>query len=83
MEKKLIEWSRKVRLNKKKLDRDMFDCLIKNILSRLEKDGYEKTFNYLKENYEKGKGNRMVGVILLRNNSKQIKDKLWSLEREK
>lgn len=79
---KLKEWAEKIRINKKGLDKEMFDELIKQTVNKLEKEGYQKTFSFLNEHYIKGQGNRMNGVILLTNNSKQIKDKLWSISRK-
>lgn len=82
MIEELKEWAKKVSLNKKSLDKQMFDDLFKLILIKLEKEGYEKTYLYLDENYTKGRNGKMVGVRLLSNNSKLIQDKLWSLNRK-
>ena len=78
----LEEWIEKVSNNKRGLDKQMFDDLMKNVYFRLEKNGYEHTFNWLKENYEKGIQHKMVGVVLLAQNSKIVKDKLWSLNKQ-
>ena len=84
MEKKeLNEWANKVSLNKKGLDKTMFNELVLATISRFEKEGYKETWDWLNDNYIKGEGNLMNGVILLRNNSKQIRDKLWSLNKNK
>jgi len=84
MEKKeLNEWANKVSLNKKGLDKTMFNELVLATISRFEKEGYKRTWDWLNDNYIKGEGNLMNGVILLRNNSKQIRDKLWSLNKNK
>jgi len=77
----LKEWADKVSSNKEGLDKEMFDEIIKRTIRQLKESGYEKTMSKLKEDCVKGKGNMMCGVILLRNNSKQIKDKLWGLNK--
>lgn len=83
MIEELKAWAEKARLNKKGLDKKIFDDIMKIVLSRLEKEGYKPTFDYLQDNCIKGQDSRMNGVILLRNNSKLIKDKMWSLNRQK
>ena len=82
-QKGLTDWANKVSKNKKGLDKEIFDGLIKIVLPRLERDGYTKTYNYLNEKCVKsgGRNDMMAGVILLRNNSKTIKDKLWGLNK--
>jgi len=82
IEIELIGWAKKVSENKSNLDRGMFDDLMKLILVKLDKDGYDDTMRYLNKNYEGGTGSRMVGVHLFSTNSKQIKDKLWSLNKK-
>lgn len=78
----LLEWAKKVSSNKKDLDKTIFDELIKATITRLDNVGYHIAFDWLQEHYDKGERNLMNGVILLRNNSKQIKDKLWSLNQK-
>ena len=78
----LKEWAEKVSISKKGMDKEMFDEIVKQTITRLEKDGYDKTYSWLNRNYIEGQGNRMQGVIWLTNNSKQIKDKLWSISRK-
>ncbi len=80
---KLKEWAEKVSKTKKELDKDIFDDLIKQTLTRLENKGYEETMKGLKEHYLGGMNHRMVGPKLLSKSSKQVKDKLWSLNRGK
>lgn len=82
MYNRLKEWAKKVSKTKKDMDKRMFDDVVDTTLRRLKTEGYEKTWAYLNNHYVKGKGNRMVGVILLRNNSKQVRDKLWSLNKQ-
>lgn len=78
----LKAWEKKVSENKKGLDKGMFDDLMKNVYDRLDRYGYKEIWNYLNDDVVKGEGRMEVGVILLRNNSRQIKDKLWSLNRK-
>jgi hypothetical protein len=81
MKEELREWASKVSQSKKNLDKRMFDDLVKNVLFRLNKNGYEDTFKWLNDNYEKGINHQRVGPYLLATNSKQVKDKLWSLNK--
>ena len=81
MIEELKRWALKVSENKNNLDRNMFDDLLKNVIFRLNKFGYEEIIKWLNENYEKGINHNMVGPHLLATNSKQIRDKLWSLKR--
>ncbi len=79
----LKDWAEKVSSTKKGLDKNMFDDVVKYTITKLGKYGYAKTRVWLCENYVKGEGHQMVGVVLLRNNSKQVMDKLWSLNKAK
>lgn len=81
MIEELKKWAKKVSENKKNLDRKMFDDLMIWVINRLEKEGYDNTLNWLDDNYEKGINNNMVGPYILATNSKQIRDKLWGLNR--
>lgn len=79
---RLIEWAENVSNNKKDLDKMIFDDVLKYTLSRLDNSGFDKTYEWLKENYEKGINNSMKGPVLLARNSEILRAKLWSLKRE-
>ncbi len=79
----MTKWAVSVSESKKELDKEMFDLLMKTVLIRLERDGYRETFNYLLANYTERQPSQLIGVILLRNHSRQINEKLWSLKRKK
>ena len=74
------EWIVNVSANKHALDKKMFDDLIKVTKGRLEREGFEPTWRWLDQNYIHGIGHKMVGPALLAKNSKEIKDKLYSLQ---
>jgi len=75
---KLIEWANKVSANKKDLDKVMFDDLMKAVLSRIERDGWQKAKDYLKKDMT-AKSSEMVGPRLLGINAEVIHQKIWSL----
>jgi len=78
----LIEWSKKVRVHKEKLDQRMFDDLLKLVLSRLDTGSYEETFRFLGQKYYDCRNSPLVGPRLLGINAKLIKDKMWSINKK-
>ena len=77
---KLKLWAENVSKNKKGIDKRIFDDLLKSVYSRLETSGYDNTIMWLKKNVE-STNTQYQGVHFLATNSKQIKDKLWSLNK--
>jgi hypothetical protein len=67
--------------SKDSLFRDMWIDLGKNVISRLNRQSTQEVLSYLKNNIDSGRGNNMVGVILLVNCSQQMYAKLWKLSK--
>lgn len=82
MKEQLQEWAEKISANKKGLDKEMFNEIIKRTIKMLNEKEYQETYNWLNEQYNKGINNQMKGPHLLATTSKTIKDKLWSINRE-
>lgn len=75
----LTEWANKLDSTKTGLDKRMFNEIINLTMAKLLKQTTQEVLEWLQAN-TMNKTN-MVGPILLANNSKLIKDKVWSLSR--
>lgn len=81
MKDKLIEWAKKISANKNDLDKTMFDDLMKAVLGRIDRYGWQNAKDYLLGDIP-AKSSQMVGPRLLGINAKIIYDKVWSLCRK-
>lgn len=54
----------------------------KMIKARLDAEGYDKLRTFVRESYQKMKGNNMMGPYLLANFYKEVLNKMWSIDRK-
>ncbi|MEE9364835.1 MAG: hypothetical protein V3U92_19720 [Cellulophaga sp.] len=81
IKEELIEWSKKVSDSKKDLDKKMFDQLLEQTISLIERKGWDSAENhaykYINAKQDNRRGPRLLGI-----NSQVIHQKMWSLKRK-
>ncbi len=59
----------------------MFADAMKQVKTMIKNKGWDETYNYIKNFYERAKNSNMVGPYALAMVYKKIKDKMWSLKK--